>query len=80
MLTHMLPHMHRLLGAVSDAAHASMVSKLLDEYEAKDQLQQQIEAITKLEVCMRCVCARVCDAGGPGVRCHVPCWRARARA
>jgi hypothetical protein len=40
----------RLLGAVSDAAHASMMSKLLDQYEQKDNLAQQLEGITKMEV------------------------------
>lgn len=40
----------KLLGAVSDAAHASMMSKLLNQYEQKDNLAQQLEGITKLEV------------------------------
>lgn len=35
---------------MSDAAHASMMSKLLDQYEQKDNLAQQLEDITKMEV------------------------------
>lgn len=57
-MLHCLPHFCRALGAVSDAAHASMMSKLLDQYEQKDNLAQQLEAITKLEVC-------VCVGGVP---------------
>lgn len=49
-MLHCLPRFCRALGAVSDAAHASMISKLLDQYEQKDNLAQQLEAITKLEV------------------------------
>jgi hypothetical protein len=45
-----LPLSCRLLGAVSDAAHASMMNKLLDQYEQKDNLAQQLEGITKMEV------------------------------
>jgi hypothetical protein len=61
----------RLLGAVSDAAHASMVSKLLDQYEQKDNLAQQLEGITKMEVrlCVSrefCWCLCVCVSA---VRC-----------
>jgi hypothetical protein len=44
---------------VSDAAHASMVSKLLDQYEQKDNLAQQLEGITKMEVRL-CVSREFC--------------------
>lgn len=40
----------RLLGAAADAAHSSMMTRLLDQYEQKDNLAQQLEGITKMEV------------------------------
>jgi len=40
----------RLLAAASDQQHAAAFSKLLDQYEQKDQLAQQLEGITKLQV------------------------------
>lgn len=40
----------RLLGAAADAAHSSMMTRLLDQYEQKDNLARQLEGITKMEV------------------------------
>jgi hypothetical protein len=40
----------RLLAAASDQQRAAAFSKLLDQYEQKDQLAQQLEGITKLQV------------------------------
>jgi hypothetical protein len=42
--------MCRLLASVADAAHDRLLGKLLDQYEQKDQLAQQLEGITKLQV------------------------------
>lgn len=42
--------MCRLLAAAADQKHAAMMSKLLDHYEQKDQLAQQLVGITKLQV------------------------------
>lgn len=43
--------LRRLLAAASDGAHAAAFAKMLDQFEAKDQLAQQLEAITQLTVC-----------------------------
>eukprot|EP00879_Flechtneria_rotunda_P022599 GHRR01023865.1.p1 GENE.GHRR01023865.1~~GHRR01023865.1.p1 ORF type:complete len:342 (+),score=177.61 GHRR01023865.1:2182-3207(+) len=40
----------RLLEAASDQKHAAAFAKLLDQYDQKDQLAQQLEGITKLQV------------------------------
>ncbi|KAF6259826.1 hypothetical protein COO60DRAFT_1638031 [Scenedesmus sp. NREL 46B-D3] len=40
----------RLLSSAADAAHDRLLGKLLDQYEQKDQLAQQLEGITKLQV------------------------------
>jgi hypothetical protein len=42
--------MCRLLASVADTAHDRLLGRLLEQYEQKDQLAQQLEGITKLQV------------------------------
>jgi hypothetical protein len=50
--------MCRLLASVAEAAHDRLLGKLLDQYEQKDQLVQQLEGITKLQVRHADTCIR----------------------